>query len=702
MNKLFLLLLIPILAFGQSTTGFHRVNQLIARGTSGVNAQIVPNGSIYVTNTVTGATATIYSDPGLSIQITSGLVTSDKNGNYDYYIPLNYCVNEAVSSPGQGSYTTKNICINEDGGGSYPGVTSDGSNGLNVAGTVAAGTLTATGNLNANQVLSAGLVEGGSFYTTGTANLGPTTVTGNESVTGALSGTSASFSGNVAVGAALLTPTNATGICQAASARGFLLNGTDETATLLAQITEAGAAGKGYCLSIDAGKSLTIASLTIPNDGATVPNQIPIRITGATGNTNSHGSGVITSTASILNLIGGGTAKIISLGSAMLEIDHLALVDSSTNCVPFLLSTNTTINIHDNLFYGEHLNASACNDGIIIGGGTSTTYGGLVTSPNQGYVDQIWNNTFVGMRTLVHLNQFANAVNVSGNYNYNCGTTVAGTADGASAYELPNDTAYNVQGGTFTANHVEVTNYKYAFRCGRGCSGVTFQGNDTWDPTSDTLGAYYLQNSLNISVSSAFDNVGSNGAWSEVGPWVGTNTYNLSAVHTGIGDQLYASGGSPGIALQNTQTGTPLWNILTGWTNQYTIDFRYTTGGISPFVLTNAGVGTFLSYINATSANAFSGAVIAKGSFPGYSWLSSQASANPFTVNTGYTGLNTWSVYYNGGTDLFDLVGGTLAATFHGVVQAAGYKSSDGSVGYTGATGVLGCTVKNGLIVSCP
>jgi hypothetical protein len=118
MNKLFLLLLIPILAFGQATTGYHRVNQLLARGTSGVTAQIVPNGSIYVTNTVTGATATIYSDPGLSSQITSGLVTSDKNGNYDYYIPLNYCVNETVSAPGQGSYTTENICINGGGGGS--------------------------------------------------------------------------------------------------------------------------------------------------------------------------------------------------------------------------------------------------------------------------------------------------------------------------------------------------------------------------------------------------------------------------------------------------------------------------------------------------------------------------------------------------------------------------------------------------------
>jgi len=153
-NKLFLLLLISGIAFGQATTGYHRVNQLLSRGTSGVTAQIVPNGTIFVTNTTTGAVATIYSDPGLSVPITSGVVTSDKNGNYDYYIPLNYCVDEQVSAAGQGSYTTKNICVNSSGGSALPasapliGTTSGGSaqsitlgSNLSLSGT----TLNATG-----------------------------------------------------------------------------------------------------------------------------------------------------------------------------------------------------------------------------------------------------------------------------------------------------------------------------------------------------------------------------------------------------------------------------------------------------------------------------------------------------------------------------------------------------------------------------
>ena len=114
--------------------------------------------------------------------------TPTKIGGYGYTIPI------AAGGTGASTAAGANLNIN--------GVTQTGTLGTSsqvstFPGTVAATALTATGNLNANQVLSAGLVEGGSFYTTGTANLGPTVVTGNESVTGALNGTSASFSGQV-------------------------------------------------------------------------------------------------------------------------------------------------------------------------------------------------------------------------------------------------------------------------------------------------------------------------------------------------------------------------------------------------------------------------------------------------------------------------------------------------------------------------
>ena len=107
-----LLALCPLFGYSQATTGFHRVNQVIARGNYGVTAQVVPYAVVSVTDTVTGSAATIYSDPLLTAQIVPSVVTADASGNYDYYIPLQYCVDETVSSPGAGSFTTPNICVN--------------------------------------------------------------------------------------------------------------------------------------------------------------------------------------------------------------------------------------------------------------------------------------------------------------------------------------------------------------------------------------------------------------------------------------------------------------------------------------------------------------------------------------------------------------------------------------------------------------
>lgn len=113
--KKFLLALSVVLSttcplFGQATTGFHRVSVALARAFQGVTAQVIPNAKVTVTSTATGLAATIYSDPGLSSQITPAVVTADNSGNYGYYIPLNYCVTETITSPGQGTKIIPNIC----------------------------------------------------------------------------------------------------------------------------------------------------------------------------------------------------------------------------------------------------------------------------------------------------------------------------------------------------------------------------------------------------------------------------------------------------------------------------------------------------------------------------------------------------------------------------------------------------------------
>jgi hypothetical protein len=104
--------------FGQATTGFHRVDVALTRASSGVDAQIVPYATVTVTDTATGAAATIYYDPLLSNVISPSVVTADSGGNYGYYIALSYCVTETITSPGQGTKTITNICNNGGGGGS--------------------------------------------------------------------------------------------------------------------------------------------------------------------------------------------------------------------------------------------------------------------------------------------------------------------------------------------------------------------------------------------------------------------------------------------------------------------------------------------------------------------------------------------------------------------------------------------------------
>lgn len=115
----------PLIGQTQATTGFHRISQVLARSNQGVTAQVVPFATISVTNTQSGSAATIYSDPLLGSLITPPVLTADMSGNYSYYIPLNYCVTETITSPGQGSQVFPNIC--NLGGGSGSGSVGPGN-----------------------------------------------------------------------------------------------------------------------------------------------------------------------------------------------------------------------------------------------------------------------------------------------------------------------------------------------------------------------------------------------------------------------------------------------------------------------------------------------------------------------------------------------------------------------------------------------
>ena len=96
---------------GQATTGYHRIGQVLARGSSGSQAVVEPYANVAVTSTSTGLAATIYSDPLLTAPISPSVIVSDSSGNYDYYLPLGYCVTETISYPGAGNIVIPNVCV---------------------------------------------------------------------------------------------------------------------------------------------------------------------------------------------------------------------------------------------------------------------------------------------------------------------------------------------------------------------------------------------------------------------------------------------------------------------------------------------------------------------------------------------------------------------------------------------------------------
>jgi hypothetical protein len=103
------LFLLPILCLGQSNPGAHRIGQVIVKG-NGITANIAPYASIKVcvVGTQCNTIAPVYSDQTLTHLLPQPLSAS-ASGNYDYYIPTG-CVDEQISSPGQGTMFIQHVC----------------------------------------------------------------------------------------------------------------------------------------------------------------------------------------------------------------------------------------------------------------------------------------------------------------------------------------------------------------------------------------------------------------------------------------------------------------------------------------------------------------------------------------------------------------------------------------------------------------
>lgn len=268
---------------------------------------------------------------------------------------------------------------------------------------------------------------------------------------------------------------------------------TDDSTAFSAMLTTAYNAGGGTILL--PGMCLINSVVTFPNNAGSPPAQAPLRITGGVASANSNLVGTPFASPRGLDLRNNATtAKLVTTGNGMLEIDHLALVDNGSDCAPFIATSNTTLHIHDVLFRGTAAQASACNDGIVLG---------FTAAPFQGYGTVIRDNMFDQMATIVHFNKFANNVQVVDN-------TISKTSgnqggDGA-AFNFENETT----GDFLSGNLTEVFYYKTAFNFKAGAVNHVLLGNSNWDNSGFSVTSYACAGAavLNETIIAGYDAAG--------------------------------------------------------------------------------------------------------------------------------------------------------------------------------------------------
>lgn len=284
-------------------------------------------------------------------------------------------------------------------------------------------------------------------------------------------------------------------VCKLASALGFLLNNTDETSLLNSTIA-AIINGGGGCLAVDAGKTLRA-------DGQVVT---PYNVSASMRLTSSCGTGANAYGTPIENGCGvldlryhaGGTncsagvncgPKIFTNFSGSFEVDHITLTTNfgPADCAAFLLTTVSSLYVHDMTIYGGHgsFPAVGCNDGIILGG-DSSVYDSATTAPFIGYGSVIRFAKFMGLARAWKLGNASN------------GTVFDSNSIGGGNGTTPVDEMVLIQGNAranqFVNNLMEFWDggqptHHITYQCGfKIFDGQhnSFRGNQFWDGDGTT------------------------------------------------------------------------------------------------------------------------------------------------------------------------------------------------------------------------
>ena len=241
--------------------------------------------------------------------------------------------------------------------------------------------------------------------------------------------------------------------------------------------------------------TFTGAIATLPNDGTS--KQASFRFTGQLSSANNLNIVPIDST--VLNLTNNATnGKIDTRAFGSLEIDHLVLEDTGTDCANYVFDTGIQLKLHDVFAHNEHT-SSWCNDGIVFGG-TGTTGNDLTaTSFFGGYGTIVRDATFTGFKQVFLLQHAANSITFSG-------IEITGDGDSTGAPIELNGASVSGQGttrgNTFVVITEELQNYKYGV-LNIGGTGALEYGNTfnigMWDEVPATFSQFYNLSNLGLS-----------------------------------------------------------------------------------------------------------------------------------------------------------------------------------------------------------
>jgi hypothetical protein len=379
-----------------------------------------------------------------------------------------------------------------------------------------------------------------------------------------------------------------------------------------------------YAGRTDAGCGTTAGSNVVTDTSAVAgdygqiiisPGNVPDRtyimaVTPGVGYSLNNGARVTNAAASLT--IGGG--KIFATGLGTLELDHMLLCDQGTSSVPFVVTTGTTVDMHDCAVIGNAAKSQGtCDQDVLLGGGPG--HGAALTTA----LTASSNYTSLAVSALP-VALLAGTIVITDGTDVQTVTNSAAAA-GATSITVTSFTAnanYAIGSAVLLAGYQAATGASYLQPC------ANFQGYGTHlhDNFFNRVRRVMLQNwasDVYIDTCSWWQNCGSNlavtpSALGGGGLTSGSNYTSLTvgtlAAAVNAGDTIQLIQGTAG--LTNSQAVTASAPASAGATsisvNSFTANYSYTTS--AKVFNSTAGIGAALevygcpgnvSLVNATS-----------------------------------------------------------------------------------------------------